>query len=84
MVLPDKKEMGIGFIKQVGTALFLAGVVWGTLKGVPAQQKINTANIAENKTKISLVEKDVSYTRAGVERIENFMLHRRNGGRHGQ
>lgn len=85
MMLPDRKEMGIGIFKQAATALFLAGVVWGTLKSVPEQQKINTAAIAENKTGISLLKKDVTYTRAGIERIENFMLHnRRNGGRHGQ
>ncbi len=86
MILPDRKEMGIGFIKQVMSALFIAGVVWGTMKGLPAQQKLNTAAISQNKLDVSLLKKDVTYIRSGIKDIKDFMLHRnRNGGRrHGQ
>ncbi len=80
----DKKEMGIGFFKTAASALFIAGVVWGTLRNVPKQQKKNTVAIAENKMGVSLLKKDVTYIRSGIKDIKDLMLHRRNGGRHGQ
>lgn len=83
-MVPDKKEMGIIFFKQAASALFIAGVVWGTLRNVPTQQKENTKAIAANKVEISLTKKDITYIRSGIKDIKDLMLHRRNGGRHGQ
>ena len=68
--MTDVKSMGAGFLKLVLTLAFCAGIGWALIGGLPDKVDKLEVSGAETRERVSLVEKDITYIKGGIDRIE--------------